>query len=142
MIPRLRRGAIVLCLVAACCLAGGPARAVETGPGSKNFNVPPGVPDHFSNETEPFKATPADQGPMPRSTVSRGPRSRHVVAHRGRIEHRRMVRGHAVRGRAVASREAHHGRAIHTASHAEHSRPVSHTRTAARPHPATAKRRG
>jgi hypothetical protein len=161
MNPRLRRGAIALCLAAALALAAGSARAVETGPGTKNFNVPPGVPDHFSNEAEPFKVSPAAEGPVPHSTVSHGPRSRRVVARRGRVEHGRMVHGRMVHGRVVrgrlvhgrvvhgravasrgASRSEHRGRApVHTASRAAHRHPVSHAKTAARPH-ATAKRHG
>jgi hypothetical protein len=146
MIPRLRRGAIALCLAAALALAGGSARAVEAGPGTKNFNVPPGVPDHFSNETEPFKASPADDGPVPRSTVSRGQRSRHVAARRGRFEHGRVGHGRVVHGRVVASRgvsrSEHRGRApVHIVRRVTHGHPVAHARTAARPH-AVAKRRG
>lgn len=145
MIFTLRRGAIALCLAAAVALAGGAACAVEAGPGTKNFNVPPGVPDHFSNEIEPFAATPAAQGPVPRSTVSHGPRSRHVASRRerGRMVHGRLVRGRVVHGRAVASRGEHRGRApVHTVSRAAHGHPVSHAKTAARPHTTTAKRHG
>jgi hypothetical protein len=148
MIPRLRRGAIALCLAVACVFAGGPARAVEAGPGTKNFNVPPGVPDHFSNETEPFAASPAAEGPVPRSTVSRGPRSRYVTTRRGRFEHGRVVHGRVVHGRVVhgrvvASRSERRGRAsVHTVSHPVHGHPVAHARTAARPHVAAAKRHG
>jgi hypothetical protein len=155
MIFTLRRGAIALCLAAAVALAGGAACAVEAGPGTKNFNVPPGVPDHFSNETEPFAATPADQGPVPRSTVSHGPRSRHVASRRergrmvhgrlvhGRVVHGRLVHERVVHGRAVASRGEHRGRApVHTVSRAAHGHPVSHAKTAARPHTTTAKRHG
>ena len=144
MIFTLRRGAIAVCLAAVLALAGGSARAVEAGPGTKNFNVPPGVPDHFSNEAEPFAATPADQGPVPRSTVSRGPRARYEAARRGRAGHGRVVHGRVVHGRVVASRGGHRGRApVHAASHAPHGHAVSHpAKTAARPHPATAKRHG
>lgn len=143
MIPRLRRGAIALCLAAACVFAGAPVRAVETGPGTKNFNVPPGVPDHFSNETEPFQASPAAPGPVPRSTVSRGPHSRYAVARRGRFAHGRVVHGRVVHGRLVALRSAHRGRVeARTAHRVEHRHPVSRARTAARPHIATARRRG
>jgi hypothetical protein len=139
MTPRLRRGAIVLCLAVACALAGGSARAIEAGPATKNFNVPAGVPDHFSNEAEPFAASPAAGGPVPHSTVSHGRRSRHAVARRGRFEHGRVAHGHAVHGRAVASRSEHRGRAP---VHAVHGHPVSHAKTAARPRTATARRHG
>jgi hypothetical protein len=146
---RLRRGAIALCLAAALMLAAGFARAAEPGPGTKNFNVPSGVPDHFSNEAEPFAASPADQGPVPRSTVSRGPRSRRVAARRGRAEHGRVVHGRVVHGRVahgrvVASRgAAHRWRApVHTARGAEHGHSATHAKTAARPHPASVKRHG
>lgn len=148
MTPRLRRGAIALCLAAALTLAGGAARAVETGPGTKNFNVPAGVPDHFSNEAEPFKAGPAAEGPVPRSTVSRGPRARYETARRGRgravrgrAVHGRLAHGRVVHGRAVASRESHRGHAaVHTVSRrATHGHATSHERTAARP---AARRRG
>ncbi len=148
MIPGLRRGAIAVCLAAALALVGGSARAVEAGPGTKNFNVPPGVPDHFSNEAEPFAATPADQGPVPRSTVSRGPRSRYVVDRRGRVVHGRvvhgrLVHGRVVHGRAVASRSVHRGRApVHTVSRAAHGHPATHAKTASRPHATAAKRHG
>lgn len=142
MIPTLHRGALALCLAAALALGGGSARAVEAGPGTKNFNVPPGVPDHFSNEAEPFKAGPAAEGPVARSSVSRGPRSRHVAARRGRVEHGRVLHGRVVHGHVVASRSALRGRApVHTVSRTTHGHVVSHAKTAARPHPA-AKRRG
>ena len=136
MINRLRRGVIAFCLAAALSLAGGSARAVEAGPGTKNFSVPPGVPDHFSNEAEPFAASPAAQGPVPRSTVSRGPRARRVAAlHRG---------GRSLHGRAghhhVASRRGRGGRTVVHSAHGSHT--VSHARTASRPHPAVARRRG
>ncbi|HEX3882365.1 MAG TPA: hypothetical protein VHW66_06875 [Stellaceae bacterium] len=135
---RLRRGAIALCLAAALSFAGGSARAVEAGPGTKNFNVPPGVPDHFSNEAEPFAASPAAEGPVPRSTVSRGPRARRVAAtHRGG----RVVHGRAGRHQ-VASRRGHGrgGRAVAHTAHSSHT--VSHAHTASRPHVVVAKRRG
>ncbi|HEY1797360.1 MAG TPA: hypothetical protein VGG57_14710 [Stellaceae bacterium] len=154
MVLRLHRGAIALCLAAVLALGGGSARAVEAGPGTKNFNVPPGVPDHFSNEAEPFKAGPAAEGPVPRSTVSRGPRARDALSRRGRGERGRVVHGRVVHGRVVhglavhgrvlhghvvASRSGHRGRAV---SHVEHGHAASHAKTAARPHVAAAKRRG
>jgi hypothetical protein len=153
MIPRLRRGAIAFCLAAALALAGGSARAIEAGPATKNFNVPPGVPDHFSNEAEPFAASPAAQGPVPRSTVSHGPHSRYVVDRRGRVVHGRVVHGRVVHGRVmhgrvvhghvVASRSEHRRHAPARAiSRAVHGRAVSHAKTASRPHTTTAKRHG
>ena len=137
MIPRLRRGAIALCLAAAVALAGGFAHALDAGPGTKNFNVPPGVPDHFSNEAEPFAASPAAGGPVPRSTVSRGPRSTHVAARRGRVEHGRVAHGRVVHGQVGHGRVAHarvaharvaHGRVAH--GRVAH-RPVAHGRAVA-----------
>jgi hypothetical protein len=143
MSPRLRRGAIALCLAAAFALVAGSARAAEAGPGTKNFNVPAGVPDHFSNEAEPFAATSAAQGPVPRSSISRGARSRYVVDRRGRAVHGRLVHGRVVHGRAVASRGGHRGRAsVHTVSRAQHGHAVSRAKTASRPHATAAKRRG
>ncbi len=150
MIFTLRRGALALCLAAALALAGGSARAVEAGPATKNFNVPPGVPDHFSNEAEPFKAGPAAEGPVPRSTVSRGPRSRRVAARHGRVEHGRTA--HAAASSTAASRMAvsprrarrsiADGRRSLPPSRAAHGHPAPHAKTAARPRPSTAKQHG
>ena len=141
MIDRLRRGGIACCLAAALAVAGASARAVEAGPGTKNFNVPAGVPDHFSNEAEPFAASPAAEGPVPRGGVSRGPRAHRAVATRGHDRHghhARVTRHAAVRGHSRHAARSSHVSRSHTASH--------HTpagRTAARPHTASAgKRRG
>jgi hypothetical protein len=151
MIFRPRRWAIVCCLVAATALEGASALARDMPVGTKNFISPNGVPNYFSNESEPF----IGRGPAPREPghvpVAAAPRQagtvRQAVRHRGRPAHGRAVyaRGrsrpgvrhhqlrtaHSVRNRRPA---AHIARRRHSAAHHDGStRRVAHHRPSASP---------
>jgi hypothetical protein len=134
---------IALLLAVTAVLIAGPARAADTGNGSKNFRVPASVPNYFSNEAGPMMGAAAEtrrgelysnqtaQAPQPQAAAritAAAPRARQHFAMaepRGRLIRGRRgtpVYAHhvAVHGRSLA-RVASHGssrtRATHLASY-------------------------
>jgi hypothetical protein len=113
MLFRLRRWAIVCCAVAVGALTGLPAAARDNPGPTKNFVPPRGVPDHFTEEAEPFLG----RAHMPHEAVAAAPAvvpvrraTPHAAAHRGGRRH-----AHAVHHRTSAHRPVH---AAHVRRHA------------------------
>jgi hypothetical protein len=128
-------------------LATAPAFAQDTANGSKNFRVPPTVPNYFSNEAGPMmggaaesrrgelysgQAVAAAPAPAAPAVAAAAPRVREHVAMaepRGRLIRGRrgtpvVARHVAVHGRAVARVAAHgssHVHAVHAVSRAPHA---------------------
>jgi hypothetical protein len=119
MLFRPRRWAILCCLAAAAALAGPPAMARDNPVGTKNFVPPRGVPDHFTEEAEPFLG----RSGTPHEAVAASPavvpvrRSPHHAAarhashrHHGRVAHRGKAARHPVRAAHARRHVAtHHG---------------------------------
>jgi len=75
-------GRIAFWLGVAVAVAGGPARAADTGNGSKNFHTPSSVPNYFSNEAGPMLGGPAEsqRGQLYPSQTVGDPRPAEAVA--------------------------------------------------------------
>src|SRR5258708_1779207 len=106
-ITRSRAQALVLVIVAT--FAAAPAIAVEPPPGTKNFTVPSGVPNYFSNEVGAPHGSGGIVRPAPApSAVAVAPSGRSRVAvvapRRGARYHTAHSRGRGGRGHAVATR--------------------------------------
>ena len=120
---RLQPWRIALWLSVAAVLVGAPARADDSGAGSKNFRPPATVPNYFSNEAGPMIGGPAEsqRGPLYSGQAAASParETRSAAAARpprGR-QHIAMAepRGHLLRGRHAASALSHHV-ALHNVS--------------------------
>lgn len=153
------RLAAALFLAAALGFLGHPAGAVELGGGTKNFTPPPGVPNYFSNEAEPFNGAhtsarlraPSRVSPVPAPphSYAAAPREREAVPHeRGallrrvvfrhvvvrRVVHGRVVLRHVVERRVVVHRAVvHHAVRHHAVAHRVAGRHAIAHRAAVRP---------
>lgn len=167
MFPRSLPPRIAL-FVAFCALLGaGPARAADTGNGSKNFRTPNSVPNYFSNEAGPMLGATSETrrgplymgqtyGTMPQPVArveapvaAAPPRYRQRVAMaepRGRVirgrRGERVVAHHiTVHGRSVTRVVAHgssHARVEHVAARGQaRGHGASFERVAARGHSAS-----
>jgi hypothetical protein len=113
MLTRLRLLSTVLLLGLAVAFGVPPARAADTGNGSKNFSAPQSVPNYFSNEAGPMQGPTSEtqRGPLYMgqtygSLQQPGARTAVIEASRYR-QHVAFAapRGRLVRGRPVV---AHH----------------------------------
>jgi len=129
-------------LVLAIALATGPAPAVETPPGSKNFTPPGYVPNYFSNESGPFQgnggANATARNTAPDSgAVAAAPSPRRLAGHhasrgaKGR-GHTRLAHGKAASRRQLAHAGAARGGKSTTKLARAHSRPVAGKTVAAK----------
>jgi hypothetical protein len=122
MVMRSRSRQIALWLSVAVALGAGPARAADTGNGSKNFRVPASVPNYFSNEAGPIIGGTAEsrRGELYSNATAAAPQATATIAaappryrqHVAMAEPRgRLIRGR--RGREIVARHvAVHGRAV------------------------------
>ncbi|HWD59590.1 MAG TPA: hypothetical protein VG308_14990 [Stellaceae bacterium] len=133
------------------------ARAADTGNGSKNFHVPPSVPNYFSNEAGPLQGPSSEtrrgdlyanhgsaEPPRATAAVAPTPRARQHVAMaaprgpaiRGRRGERVVARHVAVHGRSATRVAAHGSSRTHLATRvAAHGSSRTHSaHVAARPH--------
>src|SRR5258708_13528035 len=103
-LPRLWTNAFALILTVG--MAGSPAIAVEPPPGTKNFSVPSGVPNYFSNEVGAAQGSGGivRSAPAP-SAIAAAPSGRSRVAvvapRRGGRYHAAYSRGRGGRGHAA-----------------------------------------
>jgi hypothetical protein len=129
-----RTQALVLVIIAT--FAAAPAIAVEPPPGTKNFSVPSGVPNYFSNEVGAAQGSGGIVRPAPApSAVAVAPSGRSRVAvvtpRRGGRYHAAYSRGRGGRGHAVATRGR--GGRVTVSSRRGNTRPAA-TRSSASRH--------
>jgi hypothetical protein len=127
MLVRSRARGIAVFLALTAILAGGSARAADTGNGSKNFRVPSSVPNYFSNEAGPMMGPAAEtrRGELYSSQTAQVPQAvpqaTAVIAPAPARERQHIAmaepRGRLIRGRRGMPVVAHHV--------AVHGRPVS-----------------
>ncbi|HXO03746.1 MAG TPA: hypothetical protein VN900_16910 [Stellaceae bacterium] len=114
---------IALLLGLTAGLLAGPARAADTGNGSKNFRVPNSVPNYFSNEAGPMMGPAAEtrRGELYSNQTAQVPQAAPAVVAAAPVRARQHIamaepRGRAIRGgraeRVVAHHVAVHGRSV------------------------------
>jgi hypothetical protein len=119
MFPRSLPRRIALFLALCALLLAGPARAADTGNGSKNFRTPTSVPNYFSNEAGPMLGPGSEtrRGPLYMSQTYGTPppvaRVEAPVAAAPPPQYRQRVamaepRGRVIRGRRGERVVAHH----------------------------------
>jgi hypothetical protein len=145
----MRHWPVALWLSAVVAFLGGSAFADSTGNGSKNFRVPPSVPNYFSNEAGPMLGGPAEsrrvdlypnpaiapRQPDSAATTSPWPRTRHIATGHARVHiaaHTRIGRHPvtAARGHTPTRVAARGG----SPSHAKHPGPSHTTRVSSSHH--------
>lgn len=130
---RLRLLALALFIGLATAVAGLPADAVETPPGTTNFTPPAYVPNYFSNESGPFQgdanARTAQPGVGPSLAAPAARGSGAALAHRITRHHparaaKAAGRTRLAHGKASAHRQFAHARAAQPHQQALHARAV------------------
>ena len=136
---RLHSLILALSVALAAALAGMPAAAVETPPGTTNFTPPPYVPNYFSNESGPFQGgvntRTAQPGGGPSLAAPEPRAGGAVLSHRGDRHHPGRVATARGRTRLAYGKARTHGQWAHAGA-ARHGHSSGQRAAHAEVHPA------